>query len=157
LHNSAYAREKAGVQKIWSDVRKVVLLVLGTLSLVIGIIGAFLPVLPTTPFVLLAAFCYVRSSETMYAWLMRSRFAGKHVQGILAGQGIPLSVKILSVSISAVMIGYVSIVTTESALIRSLLGLLFLVQVYCMVRMRTAGSMRPTDSEQSPDTPPTHP
>jgi len=118
-------------------VTKIVLIILGTASLIIGIIGAFLPVLPTTPFVLLAAICYVRSSQRMYTWVMNSRFAGKHVHGVLAGHGIPLSVKIVSVAISFCMIGYVSIFQAESFLIRLLLGLLFAVQVFFMIRIRT--------------------
>lgn len=116
---------------------RIALIILGTLSLIIGIIGAFLPVLPTTPFVLLAAICYVRSSQRMYRWVMNSRFAGKHVQSVLAGHGIPLSVKIASVAISFCMIGYVSLFVTENFLLRLLLGLLFVVQVYFMVRIRT--------------------
>jgi len=116
---------------------KAILIFLGTVSLAIGIVGAFLPVLPTTPFVLLAAICYIRSSERMYKWVMNSRFAGKHVQNILAGYGIPLSVKILSVSISFCMIGYVCVFRTESFIIRLLLGLLFAVQVFFMIRIKT--------------------
>lgn len=112
-------------------------MVLGTLSLAVGIVGAFLPVLPTTPFVLLALFCYVRSSERMYAWVINSRFAGKHVHNVLNGHGIPLSVKIFAVSVSFVMIGYVSIFVTESNLVRALLGALFAVQIFFMVKIKT--------------------
>lgn len=122
-----------------NSAKKVLLVALGTLSLAIGIVGAFLPVLPTTPFVLLAVFCYIRSSQRMYTWVMNSRFAGKHVHNVLQGHGIPLSIKILSVSVSFVMIGYVSIFVTESFLARMLLGVLFVVQVYFMVRIKTLG------------------
>lgn len=117
--------------------KKPLYIVLGTLSLAAGIVGAFLPVLPTTPFVLLALYFYIRSSQKMYDRVMKSRFAGKHVHGILNGHGIPLSVKIFAVSVSFVMIGYVSIFVTESNLVRALLGLLFAVQVYFMLRIKT--------------------
>jgi uncharacterized membrane protein YbaN (DUF454 family) len=116
---------------------KALLIVLGTISLAVGIVGAFLPVLPTTPFVLLAAACYIRSSGRMYRWVMNSRFAGRHVQNVLAGYGIPLSVKIFSVTVSACMIGYVCVFQTESFLVRLLLGILFAVQVFFMVRIKT--------------------
>jgi uncharacterized membrane protein YbaN (DUF454 family) len=125
-----------------SRLSKAGLVIAGTLSLALGIVGAFLPVLPTTPFVLLAVICYVRSSERMYAWVMNSRFANKHVRGILAGHGIPLSVKIFSVTLSAFMIGYVCVVLTESFIVRLLLGVLFTVQVVFMARIKT---MKKTD------------
>ena len=130
---------------------KIVLIILGTASLIIGIIGAFLPVLPTTPFVLLAAICYVRSSHRMYTWVMSSRFANKHVNNLLAGHGIPLAVKIVSVAISFCMIGYVSIFQTESFLIRLLLGLLFAVQVFFMIRIRTLKQTNQTRTTEALD------
>lgn len=120
-----------------SKVKKAGFLVLGTISLAIGIVGAFLPVLPTTPFVLLALYFYIRSSQKMYDRVLNSRFAGKHVHGILNGHGIPLSVKIFAVSVSFVMIGYVSIFVTGSNLVRALLGVLFAVQIFFMVKIKT--------------------
>ena len=51
-------------------------LTLGLVSLGLGVIGVFLPLLPTTPFVLLAAFAFSRSSERLYAWLMSHRYYG---------------------------------------------------------------------------------
>ena len=51
--------------------------VLGASSLLCGIVGIFLPLLPTTPFVLLAAFCFSRSSERVHQWLLNNRYFGK--------------------------------------------------------------------------------
>ncbi|MDH4300313.1 MAG: YbaN family protein, partial [Dehalococcoidia bacterium] len=48
----------------------------GTLSTGLGIIGIFVPILPTTPFLLLAAACYMRSSERFYRWLINNRVFG---------------------------------------------------------------------------------
>ena len=110
---------------------------LGTLSLVVGIIGAFLPILPTTPFVLLALFFYVRSSPKLHARVIKSRWAGKHVHNVMEGRGIPLSVKLFALSISFCMIGYVAIVHTENFFVRMGLGLLFAVQLYFMIRIKT--------------------
>ncbi len=123
------------------------LIAAGTLSLAIGVVGAFVPVLPTTPFVLLAAFCYVRSSQKLYERLMRSPFASKHVHGVLAGHGVALSVKIISLAISAVMIGYVSVFVTESFMVRMLLGLLYSVQLFFMLKIKTLKHPLPTAAQ----------
>ena len=48
-------------------------LIVGTLSLGLGILGIILPLLPTTPLLLLAAYCYARSSERFYQWLLNNR------------------------------------------------------------------------------------
>lgn len=61
---------------MWRKISRPFFLTLGLLSLGLGIIGVFLPVLPTTPFVLLAAFAFSRSSKRLHAWLMSHRYYG---------------------------------------------------------------------------------
>lgn len=58
---------------------RILLIVCGTLSLALGILGIFLPVLPTTPFLLLAAACYARSSKRFYHWLMNTPWCGEYI------------------------------------------------------------------------------
>ncbi len=66
----------------------------GCLSVVLGVIGIFLPVLPTTPFLLLAAACFARSSKRFYLWLVMHPRLGPWVRDYLDGQGLPLRGKI---------------------------------------------------------------
>lgn len=70
------------------------LIFVGTLSVVLGLIGAFLPLLPTTPFLLLAAACYARSSERLYQWLFTNRLFGTHLRNYQSGLGIPVATKV---------------------------------------------------------------
>jgi uncharacterized membrane protein YbaN (DUF454 family) len=72
---------------------------LGTLSVGLGFVGIFVPVLPTTAFLLLAAWCYARSSERFYNWLLGNRLFGKYLTSYIEGRGVPLKTKILSLSL----------------------------------------------------------
>ena len=75
------------------------LLALGWISVVLGVIGIFLPVLPTTPFLLLAAACFMRSSKRFYLWLVNHRQLGPWIVDYLEGQGIPLKGKVYAISL----------------------------------------------------------
>ena len=67
--------------------------------MVLGIIGIFLPVLPTTPFLLLSAALYFRSSQRAYNWLMNHRYLGPYIRSFREDKSIPLHAKIISVSL----------------------------------------------------------
>ena len=77
-----------------SSALRYVLFVCGCLSVALGVIGIFLPVLPTTPFLLLAAACFARSSKRFYLWLVLHPKLGPWVRDYLDGQGLPLKGKI---------------------------------------------------------------
>lgn len=72
---------------------RIFLLIVGGVSLVLGIIGIFLPIMPTTPFLLLTAACYVRSSERFYNWLVSHPVLSKYILSYLDGKGVPRKVK----------------------------------------------------------------
>jgi len=71
-----------------NKIRFYVYILLGTMSLILGIIGIFLPILPTTPFLLLASFCYVRSSKKMNDWLLNHKYLGSYLRDYLEYKGI---------------------------------------------------------------------
>ena len=68
----------------------------GVLALLLGILGLFLPLLPTTPFLLLASWCFARGSERLHHWLLSHRVFGEYLRNFEAGCGIPLKAKILA-------------------------------------------------------------
>ncbi|UCE98517.1 MAG: YbaN family protein [Dehalococcoidia bacterium] len=76
---------------------KLLLVLAGTIFVGLGIIGIFLPVLPTTPFLLIAAGCYARSSQKFYYWLMNNRWFGVYIRNYRQKKGMPLRIKILTV------------------------------------------------------------
>ena len=81
-----------------SKIMRKLLIAAGTFFVIVGIIGIFLPILPTTPFLLLAAWCFARSSERFYTWLISNKWFGEYIKNYQEGKGIPLKVKIFSIS-----------------------------------------------------------
>ncbi len=73
------------------------LLTLGTIFAIVGLVGAFIPFLPTTPLLLLAAACYMHSSRRMYIWLMSNPIFGKFLRQYRSGLGITIKSKVIAI------------------------------------------------------------
>ena len=81
------------------------LIAAGTISVVLGVLGILLPVLPTTPFLLLAAYCYARSSERFYRWLLPNRFLGEYIRNFRDGRGMLFRQKVITLVLLWLAIG----------------------------------------------------
>ncbi len=77
-----------------SGIKKYLLLGIGSIALALGVIGVVVPLLPTTPFLLLASFCYVRSSARLHRWLMNHRVFGKLLYDYTTHRAVKRNVKI---------------------------------------------------------------
>ncbi len=84
--------------------KKTLLIIAGFLSLILGGIGIVLPVLPTTPFVLLAATCFGSSSPVLYNRLRNNKYFGQYIEHYKSGTGISKAVKIQSLIFLWVML-----------------------------------------------------
>jgi uncharacterized membrane protein YbaN (DUF454 family) len=93
----------------------------GTLSTGLGIIGIFIPILPTTPFLLLAAACYMRSSERFYQWLINNRIFGAYVRNYIEGRGMPIRIKIFTILLLWLTIGLTITFGVQNIIIRIIL------------------------------------
>ena len=83
---------------------RLVLLVLGSIALLLGIIGIVVPGLPTTPFILVAAACYARASERFYRWLLRNPTFGPLISEWRRHRSIPWRVKWLAIALMGLTI-----------------------------------------------------
>ena len=97
------------------------LIIAGTLATAIGIVGIFVPILPTTPFLLLAAACYLRSSRKFYNWLLNNRFCGPYIKNYLQGKGMPVKVKVATLLLLWVTISCSIVFAVQALVIRVIL------------------------------------
>jgi len=93
----------------------------GTFFLILGIIGIAVPLLPTTPFLLLALFCYFRGSKRMYMWMLRNRIFGKYLRDYHEKKIVPLKVKIGTISLLWIVISLTAIFLIDNMLLKILL------------------------------------
>lgn len=79
-----------------SSLKKAIFNIAGTISLGLGTVGIFLPVLPTTPFLLLSAACYYKGSERMHRWLPSNKLFGSYIRNYKEGKGLSQTAKIFT-------------------------------------------------------------
>jgi uncharacterized protein len=96
-------------------IKKLVYISAGSITLLLGIIGICIPGLPTTPFLLLTAWFYVRSSDKLYSWLINHRIFGKYIKNFQ--NGISVRTKIISIAIMWTMISISVFIFIESIII----------------------------------------
>lgn len=85
------------MQKTNNTILRLILITIGLVSTGLAVLGIFLPLLPTVPFLLLAAACFARSSERFHSWLLQHHHLGPMIRSYLDGQGIPLRSKIFTI------------------------------------------------------------
>ena len=116
-----------------NPVAKILWIGLGSLFVVIGGVGVVVPGLPTTLFLILAAACYIRSSQKLYDWLITNKTFGPYLKDYREGKGMPRNAKILAVSMIILFAGYASIFAIEDLLMRILVALLGLIGIFYIV------------------------
>ena len=105
----------------------------GWLSLTLGVAGIFLPVLPTTPFLLLSAACFIRTSPRFYHWLVEHPKLGKYIIYYLDGKGMPKKAKVYTLVIMWTTMLLTAFVFTDRIFLKILLPLIGLgVSIYIL-------------------------
>lgn len=95
--------------------------IVGFLALALGVVGVFVPLLPTTPFLLLAAACFAHSSDWLYRWLMEHPWFGPYIRNYREHRAITLQTKIFALTLLWLTIGYAILAVLDSTLLRLLL------------------------------------
>lgn len=108
-----------------NQLKKYFYLSVGFISVFLGTIGIFLPVLPTVPFILLALFCFGKSSEKAYQYIINNKYFGKTIRDYKEGKGVTLAVKIRAIIYVTAGIGF-SIYKTQNLHLRIFLLFIWL-------------------------------
>ena len=100
---------------------------LGSLFVGLGAIGVIVPGLPTTPFLILAAACYIRSSQRLYDWLISNKRFGPYLKVYREGKGIPRKAKRLAVAMIVIFVSFSVVFGIEDLTLKIVVGLLGLI------------------------------
>ncbi len=114
--------------------------IVGTFSLVLGAIGIVLPILPTTPFLLLSLACYLRSSTRMTHWMLNNKYFGKYIRNYREGKGIPLKTKILALTVLWTSIFFSIIFITPILIIQIILFVIAVGVTIHLTRLPTCSN-----------------
>ena len=125
--------------------KKTLFNVIGVVALLLAILGLFLPLLPTTPFLLLASACFARGSTRLHRWLLQHRVFGAYLRNVEAGNGIPLRAKIVALALMWTSLGISFLRFEHTGLRILLLAIGCAVSIYLwrfLPTLRTAGKAR---------------
>lgn len=117
-------------------VKRNILLGIAWISLILGGIGIFLPLLPTTPFILLSTFCFQKSSERFHQWILNSPIFGKYIRDYQEQKGITLKNKIVAVTFMALGMSF-SAYKVPNIYMRISLAVIFIAVSYHIWKIKT--------------------
>ncbi len=119
---------------------KIVFIILGSICLMLGVIGIIVPLLPTTPFLLLAAFFYGKSSHRLQQWLFNNKVFGSYLTNYVEGRSISIRNKIYTLLLLWLAIGYTIFFAISNFLIRMLLLLIAICVTIHILTIKTIKS-----------------
>ena len=114
---------------------------LGFISMMLGLIGIPVPGLPTTPFMILAAACFAKSSQSFYDWIINNRIFGEHVKNYREGNGIPRKSKPMILTTMWVFVLFAVLIAIPDhfpiakgiTLILAIIGTIFILRIPSLV------------------------
>jgi hypothetical protein len=116
------------IKQASNKLTKYILAILGLISLGLGILGIFIPLLPTTPFLLLSAALFMKSSKRLYDWLMNHKYLGVYLQNYIHHKTITKRSKISSLSLL-----WITIILSVLFIVDKLIFKIVLLAIACAV------------------------
>jgi uncharacterized membrane protein YbaN (DUF454 family) len=116
---------------------KLIYNILGTISLIFAFIGIVLPIIPTTPFVLLSAACYYKGSERLHSWLTSNEIFGPIIKDYEKHGGMRKTTKIKALTIMWIAVIASALLILDTLILRALVLLIAIIGTVSMLRIRT--------------------
>lgn len=113
-------------------IKKYFYIIVGFLSLGIGMIGIVLPILPTTPFLLLTSFCFVRGSKRFEVWFKGTSIYKKHLENFVTHRAMTLKQKVILLAFADTMM-LIPCILVDNTMMRVVIGLLILFKFYYFI------------------------
>jgi len=126
-----------------SGLKKAIFIVAGTISLGLGAAGIFLPILPTTPFLLLSAACYYKGSERMHRWLLNNKLFGSYIRNYKEGKGISQAGKVFTIFLLWIAICFSTLLMVNNYIVQIVL---FAIAIAVTIHVITLPTFRKTQS-----------
>ena len=134
---------KSGGMRRPGNLKKGIFVVAGTISLGLGAVGVFLPILPTTPFLLLSAACYYKGSERMHRWLLSNKLFGSYIRNYKEGKGISQMGKIFTLFLLWITICYSALFIVNNYIVQIVL---FAIAIAVTIHIMTLPTFRKSQS-----------
>jgi hypothetical protein len=113
------------------------LVIVGLAAVGVGTVGIFVPLLPTTPFYLLAAACFFRSSDRLYRWLIENKWCGPYIRNYREHRAIPRHAKIIALVLLWGTIGHAVLALLDPLWLRILLVAIAAGVTVYLLRLKT--------------------
>jgi hypothetical protein len=116
---------------------KIVFTLIGTVSLLIGLVGIILPIIPTTPFILFSAWCYYRGSKRFHDWLVNHPYLGPIVEEYGNGEGMTKESKIKAIILTWTAVLMTAVFILQSLLMRAIIIVIAVIGTIVLIRIKT--------------------
>ncbi|NLG81834.1 MAG: DUF454 domain-containing protein [Bacilli bacterium] len=116
---------------------RIFMMIIGFIALGLGVIGIFLPLIPTTPLVLLASFLFLKSSKKLHTWLLNNKYLGPYIKNYLDKKGIPLKTKIFVLITLWLSILFSVFIVLDKLYLRLLLLTVASIVTFVIMKQRT--------------------
>lgn len=111
------------------NIRKIISILIGCLALAAGAVGAVLPLLPTVPFLMLAAFCFARSSERLNHWFINTKLYKNNLETYVQGRAMTIQTKLRTIAAITLLMGFSFLMMKNTPIGRMILACVWVVHV----------------------------